>query len=32
MNEKVNELFSNKEFVEKLMNLETDAEVQSLLA
>lgn len=32
MNEKLNELLSNQEFVEKLVNLETDTEVQGLLA
>lgn len=32
MNEKINELLANKEFVEKLMSLETEAEVQELLS
>lgn len=32
MNEKINELLSNKEFVEKLMSLETETEVQNLLS
>lgn len=32
MNEKMNELLSNQEFVEKLMSLETESEVQDMLA
>ena len=32
MNEKIKELFSNQEFVEKMFSLETAEEVQALLA